>query len=219
MFIIYGIHNKQIAAIVEEAFETEEGTIVTGSMTYGTGYALAETQQEISEEVIEKPMKYILDEFKNIVSYPDYREPINPTEIMEKIAVMLKTPDELYEELDKNADIEKVRAAKINQLKEACTQAIYKGFVSESLGKSFGFNDKDQANFGQKYLLVVSGDNQGANIKWKSLSGVVDMTEAQFRVLIQESADHKMSNQVRYWQLEAQVLSATTNAGIDLINW
>lgn len=150
--------------------------------------------------------------------------PIPPTteqkvEILEN--TLLKSADDKYKSLDKeSSDVEVFRAAKIEQLKEQCTQAIYEGFLSNTfVGKSFGFNDKDQANFSQVYLTVVSGDNAGATIKWKSKQGIVEMTEEQFRSVILESKDHKMSQQTKYWTLEAQVLAATTNAEIDAMVW
>jgi hypothetical protein len=146
--------------------------------------------------------------------------PLNTIEEIEVIKQSQKTASERYADLDvKGTDVEVVRAAKIEQLKELCTEAIYKGFTSASLNKDFGFNDKDQANFSQQYLLVVGGDNKGADINWKTKTGVAKMTEAQFRTLVMESKDHKMTMQVRYWQKEAVVLAATTAEAIDAVVW
>jgi hypothetical protein len=147
--------------------------------------------------------------------------PKNPIQVLqEKVDDLTATADQRYNALDiTKTDIETVRVAKIAQLKEQCTNSIYAGFASLSLNTDFGFNDKDQDNFGQQYLLVVAGDNAGAPIQWKTKSGVVTMDEAAFRVLVKESKEHKMTNQVKYWTLEAKVLSATTVDDIDKVVW
>jgi hypothetical protein len=179
------------------------------------------------ESIAEEPQP----EFgKNQVLYVDpntgetwYEAEARPLNMHEEIAVLRqnnKTPVEKYAEIDKKGvDLETLRAAKIDQLKAQCTEAIYQGFTSLSLNKDFGFNDKDQANFSQQYLLVVGGDNKGADISWKTKTGVAKMTEAQFRTLVMESKDHKMTMQVRYWQKEAMVLAATTAEAIDAVVW
>jgi hypothetical protein len=147
--------------------------------------------------------------------------PRNPLTILqEQVDNLTMTADQRYKALDiTKADVETVRAAKIEQLKEQCTEAIYKGFTSVSLEKEFGFNDKDQDNFSQQYLLVVSGDNNGEDVPWKTKTGVTKMTELQFRVLVGESKNHKVANQTKYWQLEAKVLAAKTNAEVDAVVW
>jgi hypothetical protein len=179
------------------------------------------------ESIAEEPQP----EFgKNQVLYVDpntgetwYEAEDRPLNMHEEIAVLRqnsKTANEVYAELDKKSvNLETLRAAKIEQLKEACTAAIHEGFKSLSLNKDFSFNDKDQANFSQQYLLVVGGDNKCADISWKTKTGVAKITEAQFRTLVMESKDHKMTMQVRYWQKEAVVLAATTAEAIDAVVW
>lgn len=156
----------------------------------------------------------------NSLYYEYVDRPLTEIEQIERMKDNLKTASEKYIELNINdEDIEVVRALKIEQLKECCTESIYEGFISLSLGYAFGFNEVDQANFSQQYLLVISGDNPGGNIKWKSKSGVVTLTEIQFRTLIKESKEHKLKIQFKYWTLENQVLQAKTNQEIDNIVW
>jgi hypothetical protein len=122
-------------------------------------------------------------------------------------------------------ELERARENKINELKNACTLAIYEGFESSlvddaGMNHQFGFNQHDQQNFDQQYLLVISGDNAGQDIDWKSKNlGVITLTEDDFKVVISEAKNHKLSNQQNYWQLESLVLNASTIEEINNITW
>lgn len=206
--------------------------IYQNSDPFSNEYNMGKTKEELDEVGIfvdfiptpnevfgKKPILKVRPQDNSL--YYDYIDrPLTELEEIKRLKNSLKTPSEKYAELDISIDdIEIVRTMKIEQLKEACTNAIYEGFLSTSLGYVFGFNEVDQANFSQQYLLVISGDNPGGNIKWKSKSGVVTLTEIQFRTLIKESKEHKLVNQFKYWTLENQVLQAKTNKEIDNIKW
>jgi hypothetical protein len=118
-----------------------------------------------------------------------------------------------------------VKDARIHLLKYECSSAIYNGFVSSVTNGSgvayeFGFNEHDQQNFDQQYLLIVSGDNAGATINWKTKNlGVVELTEDDFKQIVQDAKAHKLAQQTKYWDLEAQVLSATTIEEVEAVVW
>ncbi|WP_088005592.1 DUF4376 domain-containing protein [Indiicoccus explosivorum] len=124
---------------------------------------------------------------------------------------------EKYAKLDKiSTPIAELKDARILKLKEECTAAIYAGFTSGT--NEFGFNEKDQANFTQQLLLIVSGDT--ADIRWKTKNnGVQVFTVPEFQQVINDATAHKVTQQEKYWQLEAQVLAATLNAEVDAIIW
>lgn len=126
------------------------------------------------------------------------------------------------------AALDAAKDAKITELKNACSNDIFAGFISSVAGPDgqnyeFGFNGLDQQNFDQVYLLVVSGDNAGAPIDWKTKShGVIQMDEAQFKTVVMDAKTHKLLNQQQYWQLEADVLAAyeaKDKAAIEAIVW
>jgi len=115
--------------------------------------------------------------------------------------------------------IAELKIAKINELKELCTKAIYEGF-SSTTGNEFGFNDLDQANFTQQSILVlINGLADTATLQWKSKTGVVTLTVAEFKTVITEAKDHKLAQQGKFWQLEGQALAATTKTAIEAVKW
>lgn len=145
-----------------------------------------------------------------------------------------KTADERWKELDlEKATLEEVKSAKIAQLKELCTQSIYNGFTSSVKGYEFGFNAYDQSNFEKmtakinlwKHLLQegkITQENYDSKfpIKWKTKnSGVVELTEYEYIQVTDDAEAHLLTQQEKYWVLEAQVLSANTKEEIDSIVW
>jgi hypothetical protein len=140
----------------------------------------------------------------------------------EKVKILekqLKNGDQKYKELDiSKENIYTVRDAKIEQLKYLCSQSIYAGFTSVSLGYKFGFNERDQDNFSQQTLLVLAGST--SPIQWKTKNnGVVTLTKEQFMTLIEECKTHKLTFQEKYWTLEDQVLNAQTVYEVDAVKW
>ncbi len=117
--------------------------------------------------------------------------------------------------------IEELKELRIKALKEECTKSIYDGFTSDSLGKSFGFNENDQANFTQQKLMVIADVTDAIkSIQWKCLDGTVaSITKEQFNVLIGEAATHKLSQQSKYWALESEILGADSVEAIRAIYW
>lgn len=161
-------------------------------------------------------------------------------ELREQLKRKLGISDEQYNamveqqrEIIKNppfegSTIDEAFAYKIKQLKGACSAAIFAGFASsvvdaDGVAYEFGFNALDQQNFDQQYLLVVSGDNAGAPIDWKSKShGVIQLDEVEFTTVVGDAKAHKLTNQQKYWQLEGQVEAAAESGIIEdvlAINW
>lgn len=109
------------------------------------------------------------------------------------------------------------RNLKIEELKKACSEAVYAGFAS-TIGHEFGFNEHDQANFTQQMLLILNGNT--APIHWKTKNaGVVTLTLEEFNTVIEDSKNHKITQQQKFWQLEAQAKAAISEAELNLISW
>jgi hypothetical protein len=163
-------------------------------------------------------------------SYPDPNstEPQEPvfvkplTEQVKELEQRVKTPLEIYNETDKTQiTLDELKQLRINLLKEECSQAIYNGFLSESTGYYFGFNQLDQINFTQQMLLIVADtNNEITTIQWKTKNaGVVTLTKEQFLQVAEEAKQHKLTQQQKYWNLEQQILAATTKEEIENITW
>lgn len=135
----------------------------------------------------------------------------------------MKTAEEIYEEnkSKEHNSLDKLKYLRIQKLKEECTNAIYKGFMSESTGYTFGFNALDQTNFTQQMLLIVaSPDAPSIPILWKTLEGtIVTLNAAHFLTIVHEAEQHKRGQQIKYWELESQILAANTLDEVDLILW
>lgn len=193
----------------------DEKNFVKDCITYEfPGYTLHETE-EIPPSIMGGHFRL---EEGTLVEYPDLK-PVNEPSEIEKIKVLLSSSTEKYDTLDKvSTGLESLKVARISKLKEESTSSIYDGFVSESTGYSFGFNELDQVNFTQRMLTIVAGAT--GPFKWKTKdAGVVELTKEEFIVVIQEAEAHKLDNQEHYWQLEELILSAETNAQVDSIAW
>lgn len=143
---------------------------------------------------------------------------INQTEYVE---IDRKTASEVYNETNiLEIPLQELKKKRIAKLSEECTAAIHAGFISNKTGFGFGFNARDQDNFTRQYLVVVSGDNAGNMISWKSTShGVVSLSEEDFRSVVLEAGAHQMSQQKKYWLLESKILAADTNEKVHAVIW
>lgn len=129
------------------------------------------------------------------------------------------TMEKLYEETQTlKMPLRERITLKVLELKEACTNSIYAGFASNSTDHVFGFNEYDQANFGQQFTVVVAGDP--SNITWKTKdAGPVEFTVAQFKEVLNEAKNHKESKQRKYWEYEQRVLAAKDEEELKDIKW
>ena len=134
-----------------------------------------------------------------------------------------KTSEDIYNELllDEGVTLEELKTARINYLKDQCSNSIYEGFVSASTGYEFGFNQHDQSNMSQQMLVIVADTNNAiTTVQWKTKNhGVVDLTKGQFLGIIEEAKNHKINQQMKYWMKEELVLVAATIDEIKEINW
>jgi Domain of unknown function (DUF4376) len=143
------------------------------------------------------------------------------------------SPQEYYDYVrEKNSGLDTLKDAKIHLLKLECTHAIYHGFSSVN-GYEFGFNAHDQSNFEKmtakinlwKHLLhegkIMQEDYDSKfPIKWKTKNnGIVELTENEYIQVTDDAEAHLLTQQQKYWNLEAQVLLATTKEEIDSIVW
>ena len=168
---------------------------------------------------------YCYDETEQVVF--DYI--LNISKI-EPLAARTLTASEIFEEMcsndndddeSNNISLEDFKTLRINKLKEECSSTIYNGFTSDSTGYTFGFNALDQANITQQALLIlVNGESSVPPIQWKTKdSGVVTLTKQEFLSIIEEAKTHKLTNQSKYWTLEAQILSATDKEAVCAVEW
>jgi hypothetical protein len=112
-----------------------------------------------------------------------------------------------------------LKREKINNLNTDCDSTIVKGFVSPSTQFEFEFESHDQNNLSQQ-AIVLMNDITIPSISWKTKNqGIQTLTREQFFGIIKESEAHKRYNIGKYWQLKAQVESATTEEAINEINW
>ncbi|MNP83536.1 hypothetical protein D3C76_1825090 [compost metagenome] len=57
-------------------------------------------------------------------------------------------------------------------------------------------------------------------MQWKTTNlGVVDLTEAQFTQVLDDAENHQLTQQKKYWTVEAKVNAATTKEDMDAIVW
>lgn len=152
----------------------------------------------------------------------EYIEHLADKQKVNDIEMKLLSADERYKLLDLSSiTLEELKQYKIAQLKELCSNSIYNGFTSSVKGYSFNFNELDQANFTQQLLLIVASNGTYNNlIKWKTKDmQVVELTVDEFTIILGEAELHKRTEQNKYWQLESQLLSATSIEEINSINW
>jgi len=110
-----------------------------------------------------------------------------------------------------------VKEKKIEELKQACTNTIYEGFTAIN-GHTYGFNRHDQMNFTQEMILISQGST--SDILWKTKdAGVVTHTVEEFMQVVEDVKNHKLTQQQKYWDLEQQVLNATTKEEVMQIKW
>ena len=188
-----------------EAFKKESKTFMSESEAYKQESEVFKQESEAFRQESETFMRESTEEIKAI---------------SQKLGT--RTPVEAFDELDHaSMPLEELKNLKINALKYQCTDAIYAGFESESLGYSFGFNEYDQVNFTQQLLLVVASNGTYTNvIPWKILGGeVVSLTVEQFMDVVNEAEGHKRKQQDKYWELEVRVKSATKTEEVVAVTW
>lgn len=129
----------------------------------------------------------------------------------------LTDPKPTQEQLD-TAWIGHCKQDRISQLGYDCQNTIYSGFTGTN-GHQYQFEDKDQANLTQQMLFLVN-DPTIMSVSWKTLDvGVISHTRDEFLQVCKDANNFKSSNFGKYWTLEAQVNSATTEDEINAIVW
>jgi hypothetical protein len=114
--------------------------------------------------------------------------------------------------------IKHLKKAKLEELNEACEQTIIDGFTATN-GHTYQFDYKDQDNIGQQLTLLLL-DPMIDSIQWKTKNaGIVVHTRAEFIALANDANNHKRSNMGKYWTLEAQIKTLTTESEINSIVW
>lgn len=193
-YAAFRLHDERDAATVQKAM-THRGTIEDGKIVF---------HEEIEIAEVPLPNEDSIEGIKNRVL------------LMEE---KTSSPTEQYDKSDKVAmKLEEIKKVRVLKLKEECSNSIYNGFISDSTGHVFGFNDLDQANFTQRMLTIVAGSKGPFSWKAKDV-GVISLTKEEFMLVIQEAEAHKLRKQERYWALEKKVLLATSNQEVDQILW
>jgi hypothetical protein len=121
--------------------------------------------------------------------------------------------------IDERTTLSFLQKEKIEQLNTLCEQLILAGFRSKTTGHFYAFGERDQLNFTQQMILMVSrSDIQ--DVVWKTEdAGPVLHSRDEFLAVVAEAEVHKRSKMQRYWELKAQVQAAKTNEEIEAITW
>jgi XkdW protein/Domain of unknown function (DUF4376) len=114
--------------------------------------------------------------------------------------------------------IDYLKSEKLEELNVACQSTILGGFTASN-GHVYQFDFKDQDNIAQQMLFIVN-DLTIATIDWKTIdAGIVTHTRDEFLQMCKDADNHKRSNFAKYWTLEAQLNTLTTEDEIKNINW
>ena len=126
-------------------------------------------------------------------------------------------PQPTEEELQ-TAWIGYVRGKKLEELNNACQSSILNGFTGTN-GHQYQFDWKDQDNLTQQMVFLVN-DPTIATVDWKTKDvGIVSHTRAEFLQVCADANNHKRVNMGKYWTLEAELNTVTTEAEINVIVW
>jgi hypothetical protein len=126
-------------------------------------------------------------------------------------------PQPTHEELQ-TAWINYLKDSKLAELSVACQSTILAGFTASN-GHKYQFDFKDQDNLTQQMLLLVS-DPTITTVDWKTMdAGIVSHTKEEFLQVCGDANNHKRLNMGKYWTLENQLASATTEEEIGNIIW
>lgn len=155
------------------------------------------------------------------LQFRDIKTGLSITPDLNKLKEIMSSLEYYQYILSEDISLDVLKDARICLLKDECSQAIYNGFLSESTGYYFGFNQLDQINLTQQMLLILTDtNNQITEVHWKTKNaGVVTFTKQEFLQIVEEAKQHKLTQQQKYWNLEKQILNATDKATIESIVW
>ncbi|MTI65176.1 MAG: DUF4376 domain-containing protein [Firmicutes bacterium] len=160
-----------------------------------------------SDEIIEKIRDYIFDEK---IQESDVRHLVDklypPTEDEEGNEILFEI-----------MPLDVVREKQIERLKEKCSNTIFEGFTATN-GHTYGFNYHDQMNFTQQRTEILNGNT--SDVMWKTKdAGVINHTVDEFNQVMEDGKNHKLAQQQKYWNLEQQILNATTKEEVMSVEW
>lgn len=114
--------------------------------------------------------------------------------------------------------LEKIKARKNAELKQACESAILAGFISSN-GHTYRTNRDDQTNMiGQKDKILA--DSTISIVQWKTEDvGYVSHTRDEWLTVYNEAFDHKQQQLFKYDSIKGQVNACTTYEAIQAIVW
>lgn len=160
---------------------------------------------------------------------PKSAEETQMEQLQNKIDAIIKTPDDIYKETDKNAvTLDELKKLKENQLSYLCTQSInsyfsYKPINSEQV-YLFSYDTEAQGNFTDT-LLAISG-GAVTEVTWtahaiETMEVVrVTLTAQDFQLLVGVIMQHKNGNISKFRDtLMPLVSAATTKAKVDKVVW
>jgi hypothetical protein len=244
--IYYDIDNGQVIQMTgnfEDKWMTEYESIETQIPKYT---ALSERNRE-TFDVIELPFGAYASDFRECsgyrvnvetgeleFSYPDPNEPgveqpyVKPlSEEVEEIKNSQMTANEKYIALDKEiVSLEELKAAKVNQLDEACNLAIISGFehVVNDINYLFSSSVTAQANFqGTDTLfkdgLITEAEWTVVNIETGKIERII-IDQIQFNEIKLKVFQHINSNISRFRNiLQPQVEQALTKEEVEVVVW
>ena len=123
------------------------------------------------------------------------------------------------EEVTAEAILEHYKQERIEEFNQLCEAAIKAGF--EHNGRWYGFDEHDQDNFTQMYLLLISRPEVVQEpIRWKTKNaGVVELTHEEFIEVCLAAENHKRRLIEKYWGLEEQIKTAGTFLELKSMRW
>jgi hypothetical protein len=141
--------------------------------------------------------------------------------------VIIQVPDGLYRPLwtgekwveGKELDIEAYKQQKKDEIHQAYSMKLNSSFTTYALGQKveFSYDETAQNRFDkQATLLALNPANQDP-IPWLSRSGFVEMTRDQFRVVVNDAAEHESTLSFKLLYDEAYIDNAATKEEVDKI--
>ena len=123
------------------------------------------------------------------------------------------------EEVTAEVILEHYKQEKIEEFNQLCEATIKDGF--EHNGRWYGFNEHDQDNFTQMYLLLISKPEVVPTpIKWKTKNlGIIEHSPEEFFEVCLAAEHHKRGLIEKYWGLEEQIKAAETFAEVNRVRW
>jgi len=119
-----------------------------------------------------------------------------------------------------DTNLDELKQKKINELNNKCSDEIEKGMLCTTNNHFYRFNkDEDQSNFSAQLLEIIDGTAPDI-IYWKTEdTGIVSITQDQFKSIYRELGNNQKSLISKYWGLKLQLLNSATIEEVLSVVW